>query len=107
LRVPSGIDLVQAAAIPEVFMTAYDALFLQAGLKMGEQVLIHAVGSGVGTAALQLARATGATPIGTSRSKDKLARVRELGLEHGIVPDDKGFADQVKAETKGRMADVI
>lgn len=107
VRVPSGIDLVHAAAIPEVFMTAYDALFLQAGLKMGEQVLIHAVGSGVGTAALQLSRAAGAKAIGTSRSADKLARVRELGLEHGIVPDDQGFAEQVKAATEGRMADVI
>jgi putative PIG3 family NAD(P)H quinone oxidoreductase len=108
LRVPAGVDLVQAAAIPEVFMTAYDALFLQAGLGMGENVLIHAIGSGVGTAALQLAHAAGAQPLGTSRSAAKLERVKaEFGLAHGIVPSEQGFSEQVKAATGGRMADVI
>jgi putative PIG3 family NAD(P)H quinone oxidoreductase len=107
VRVPKGLDLIQAAAIPEVFMTAYDALFLQAGLRMGEHVLIHAAGSGVGTAALQLAKAAGARAIGTSRSAAKLERVKAFGLEHGIVPDEQGFADQVKTATQGRMADVV
>src|SRR5690348_4903301 len=58
VEMPANLDFIQAAAIPEVFMTAHDALFTQAGLHMGEKVLIHAAGSGVGTAAIQLARAT-------------------------------------------------
>ncbi len=109
VRVPRGISLVDAAAIPEVFMTAYDALFLQANLSMGERVLIHAIGSGIGTAALQLALAVGALPIGTSRSQDKLDKVKAMGLgfTHGIVPDERGFADAVKAETQGALADVV
>ena len=107
VRVPRGMSASDAAAIPEVFMTAYDAMFLQAGLLMGERVLIHAVASGVGTAALQLALAAGALPIGTSRSQAKLERVKELGLQHGIVPDERGFADQLKALTGGPLADVV
>ncbi len=107
VRVPAGVSLVEAAAIPEVFMTAYDALFLQAQLTMGERVLIHAAASGVGTAALQLANAVGATPIGTSRSQEKLERVKSLGLQHGIVPGELGFAEQLKAITQGGLADVI
>jgi NADPH:quinone reductase-like Zn-dependent oxidoreductase len=107
LRVPRGLDLAQAAAIPEVFMTAFDALFLQAGLGMGESVLIHAVGSGVGTAALQLALTAGATPIGTSRSASKLEQVKELGLRLGVVPEAQGFAEQVKRASGGEGVDVI
>lgn len=105
--VPGGIDLVTAGGVPEVFATAHDALFTQAGLAMGETVLIHAVGSGVGTAAMQLARAAGATAIGTSRTADKLARAAALGLDHGVVVSDGTFADRVKAATGGRGADVI
>jgi len=67
----------------------------------------HAVGSGVGTAALQLALATGATPIGTTRKQDKLGRLQELGLEHAVVTSDGTFADQVRAAGQGRLADVI
>lgn len=107
MRMPDGMSFEQAAAIPEVFMTAYDALFLQAQLGMGQHVLIHAIASGVGTAALQLARAVGATPIGTSRSTDKLARMKALGLEHGIHTAEPVFAEQVKQITRGRMADVV
>ncbi|HWN69866.1 MAG TPA: alcohol dehydrogenase catalytic domain-containing protein, partial [Haliangium sp.] len=72
--VPRDIDLVHAAAIPEVFFTAYDALFRQGRLAMGEIVLVHAVGSGVGTAAAQLVYLAGARVIGTSRTRDKLDR---------------------------------
>lgn len=107
VRVPRGMSFADAAAIPEVFMTAYDAVFLQGGLTMGQHVLIHAVGSGVGTAALALALAAGATPIGTSRKAQKLARAKALGLEHGILCADATFADQVKDITGGRMADVV
>lgn len=84
---PEGIDLVTAAAIPEAFLTAYDALFTLARTQPGERVLIHAVGSGVGTAALQLANLAGATTIGTSRSAAKLSAARRLGLDHAqLVP---------------------
>src|SRR5439155_5696305 len=68
VEIPENLDFVQAAGVPEVFMTAHDALFTQAGLQMGEHVLIHAAGSGVGTAAIQLTHATGATTFGTSRT---------------------------------------
>jgi NADPH2:quinone reductase len=69
LRVPAGMPLTEAAAIPEVFLTAYDALFAQARLRAGQLTLVHAIGSGVGTAALQLGRLAGAEVYGTSRSE--------------------------------------
>lgn len=84
MRIPQGLSYEEGAAIPEAFLTAYDALFTRLELLMGERVLIHAVGSGVGTAALQLARAAGAVTIGTSRSPEKLRRAGELGLDVAI-----------------------
>ncbi|MYI06567.1 MAG: alcohol dehydrogenase catalytic domain-containing protein, partial [Gemmatimonadetes bacterium] len=72
VAVPEGMETRVAGAIPEVYMTAYDAVFRQAGLQRGETLLIHAVGSGVGTAALQLALRAGARTIGTSRTGAKL-----------------------------------
>ena len=107
LPVPAGLDLPTAAAIPEVFLTAYDALCLQGGLAPGEVALIHAVGSGVGTAAVQLALAVGARPLGTSRTADKLERVEPLGCTDGILVADGRFAEQVKDLTGGRGADVL
>jgi putative PIG3 family NAD(P)H quinone oxidoreductase len=107
VRVPEGMSLSDAAALPEVFMTAYDAMVIQGKLAMGETVLIHAVGSGVGTAALQLANALGATPIGTTRKADKLERARALGLTHGVIAADGGFAEQVKDITGGKLAHVV
>jgi NADPH2:quinone reductase len=105
--VPVGIDLVHAAAIPEVFMTAFDALFVQAGIGLGSFALIHAVGSGIGTAAVQLVNAAGGTPIGTSRKADKLERVKSLGLVHGIVTGEAKFAERVGEITGGRYADAV
>src|SRR5215212_5866097 len=70
--VPAELDWVHAGAMPEAFITAHDALFTRANLQVGERVLIHAVASGVGTAAVQLARAAGAVVYGTSRSAEKL-----------------------------------
>jgi NADPH:quinone reductase len=84
VRIPKSLSWEEAAAVPEVFMTAYDALFRLLDLKVGENLLIHAVGSGVGTAALQLARAAGAITLGTARTPDKLRRATELGLEHAV-----------------------
>lgn len=104
--VPPGMSLPTAGAIPEVFMTAFDAAFVQEGLKPGETLLVHAVGSGVGTAAVQLARRAGATAIGTSRTPDKLERAMELGLRHGVLADER-WPDRVLELTGGRGVDVI
>jgi len=95
LPVPGQVDLIHAAAIPEAFFTAYDALVTRARLARGERVLIHAVGSGIGTAAIQIARLLGAHSLGTSRTPEKLARAKELGLETGISTATSGFRDQV------------
>lgn len=84
-RLPEGLDPIAAGGVPEVFMTAYDALVTRAGLASGERVLVHAVGSGVGTAAVQIARALGATTVGTSRTPEKLERALELGLDDAVV----------------------
>ena len=107
IPVPANIDLVQAAAIPEVFMTAYDALFLQGGIGLGQFALVHAVGSGIGTAALQLVHAAGGVTIGTSRKADKLERLSAFGLAHGIVTSEPLFADRVKEISGGRLAHVV
>lgn len=95
--IPAGMGFTDAAAIPEVFFTAYDAVFVQGGLTMGRSVLIHAVASGVGTAAIQLAKHAGALPIGTTRTESKLARCTDLGLDHGIVVHESKFAERVKS----------
>ncbi len=105
VEIPENLDFVQAAGIPEVFMTAHDALFTQAGLQMGERVLIHAAGSGVGTAAIQLAHATGATVYGTSRTPEKLERARSLGLDVGL--SDQNFAAEVQRLTGGAGVNVV
>jgi len=105
VEIPPNLDFVQAAAVPEVFMTAHDALFTQAGLQMGERVLIHAVGSGVGTAAIQLAHAAGATVFGTSRTPEKLERARALGLEVALSHQD--FAATVNRLTGGNGVHVV
>jgi NADPH2:quinone reductase len=96
LPVPGELSLEQAAAIPEVFLTAFDALFAQGNLRMGETVLLHAVASGVGTAALQLAQTAGARVVGTSRSAAKLERCAELGLVHAIDTADGSFAEKAQ-----------
>lgn len=95
-RIPDGVSFEQAAAVPEAFITAHDAMVGQAGLQGGESLLVHAVGSGVGTAAVQLGRALGAYVIGTARQADKLERAKALGLDAGIVPEAGKFADAVK-----------
>jgi NADPH2:quinone reductase len=105
VEIPENLDFVQAASLPEVFMTAHDALFTQAGLQMGERVLIHAAGSGVGTAAIQLAHTIGATTYGTSRTPDKLERAKPLGLDVGLTAQN--FADEIKQMTHGEGVNVV
>jgi putative PIG3 family NAD(P)H quinone oxidoreductase len=83
--VPDALDLVTAGGVPEVFVTAHDALVTQCGLQRDEVLLVHAVGSGVGTAAVQLGRARGCTVVGTARTAEKLEQARALGLDHGVL----------------------
>lgn len=94
-RIPDRIAFDHAAAIPEAFITAHDAM-TQARLTCGEVLLVHAAGSGVGTAAVQLGAALGAFVIGTARTPDKLERARSLGLDAGVVTENARFADAVK-----------
>jgi putative PIG3 family NAD(P)H quinone oxidoreductase len=106
-RIPARLSFDEAAAVPEAFITAWDAMVTQAGLSAGETVLIQAVASGVGTAAVQVARAIGARSVGTTRTADKLEPARTLGLDHGVVAADGRFAEGVLAATDGRGADVV
>ena len=87
-RIPEGLDPVRSGGIPEAYITAHDALFERARMRPGERVLIHGVGSGVGIAALQIARAAGATTVGTSRTLAKLERATQLGLDEGVLAAD-------------------
>jgi putative PIG3 family NAD(P)H quinone oxidoreductase len=107
MPVPRGFSWEEAAAIPEAFLTAYDALFRQLHLRMGETVLIHAVASGVGTAGLQLARAGGARVVGTSRSPAKLERAKELGLDVAIDASIGSWVDKITATIGGDQVHVI
>lgn len=97
LLIPPSITFAEAAAIPESFLTAFDALVARGRVEPGARVLVHAVGSGLGTAAVQIAHALGATVIGTSRTRSKLDAARALGLDHGIDSSGGGFADALTA----------
>lgn len=103
---PAGASFREAAAVPEAFLTAFDA-FTQARLAPGDVALVHAAGSGVGTAAVQLASALGATVVGTARTKEKLERAAALGLLRGVVAEGGKFAEAVLAATGGRGVDVV
>lgn len=87
-EIPENLDWASAAAVPEAFITAHDALWIQAALRPGETVLINAVGSGVGLAAVQLVRALHAVPYGTSRTAAKLDEAKKYGMEDGMVIRD-------------------
>lgn len=105
--IPDNLSFTEAAAVPEVFITAHDAVFTQCGLKAGEWLLIHAVGSGVGLAGLQLAKANGAKVIGTSRTADKLDRCSDLGLDVPLLTVEPIFADAVMDDTDRAGANII
>ena len=87
-EIPENLDWASAAAVPEAFITAHDALWVQAALRPGETVLVNAVGSGVGLAAVQLVRAIQAVPFGTSRTAAKLDQAKSYGMEDGLVVRD-------------------
>lgn len=107
LRVPAALTLEQAAAVPEAYLTAHDALFTQAHAQPGEWTLVHAVASGVGVATMQLAHAFGLKLIGTSRSAWKLERLRALGLEYEIDATRGDVAEAVRNVTRGAGVDVV
>lgn len=107
IRIPQALSFAEGAAIPEVFLTAYDALVEKAALRMGDVALIHAGGSGVGTAATQLAKAMGARTFVTVGSEEKARKSRELGAGRAILYKSEAFDEVVRAETDGRGADVI
>ena len=106
---PPGLDPVASGAIPEVFLTACDALFTRGRLEQGERVLIHSAGGGVGTAAVQLARLAGAVGVAGTASAPKLERLDERGLPLDLAIDYRlgGFAEAVREWTAGRGIDVI
>jgi len=108
-EIPPNLNWVEAGSIPEVFITAHDGLWKQAGLRPSETVLIHAVGSGVGIAAVQLVRAMNAIPYGTSRTADKLERARKLGMEDGVALDASlsALASAAERWTGKRGVDVV
>ena len=107
-QIPDNLSFTDAAAVPEAFITAHDAIFTLGGLNQGETLLIHAVGSGVGLAALQLAKTRGAIVIGTSRTSDKLERCKEFGLDTAISTENGvNFAVKVNEITDGKGVDVI
>ncbi|MFN8667903.1 MAG: NAD(P)H-quinone oxidoreductase [Gemmatimonadaceae bacterium] len=108
-RIPDALPWTEAAAIPEAFLTAYDAMVTQGAMGAGDFVLVHAVASGVGLAAVQVARAWGARPFGTTRREDKLAVARSLGMEDGIaLPDAPApLVEAVRAWSGGHGADVV
>ena len=108
-EIPPNLSWIEAGSIPEVFITAHDALWKQAALRPSETVLIHAVGSGVGIAAVQLVRAMNAIPYGTSRTADKLDRARKLGMEDGVQLDASlaALAPAIERWTVKRGVDVV
>lgn len=107
MPVPEAWSMAQAAAIPEVWFTAYVNLFLEGTLQPGERVLIHAGGSGVGTAAVQLAHDLGAEAYVTAGAEEKLQRCRELGAVLAINYKEQDFLQEVMAFTNGEGVDLI
>jgi NADPH:quinone reductase len=105
--IPPGLPSGQAACVPVAFGTAGDALFEFGRLQRGETVLVHAGAGGVGIAAVQLARRAGARVLATASRDDKLGRLTELGLDHGINHREADFAGEVRRLTGSRGADVI
>jgi putative PIG3 family NAD(P)H quinone oxidoreductase len=107
LPVPVGVSLTDAAALPEVTCTVWSNVFMIAGLRPDELLLVHGGSSGIGTMAIQLARQIGARVAVTAGTADKLARCADLGATFGINYREQDFVAEVQAATDGRGADVI
>ena len=107
LRLPEDWSFAQGAAIPEVWLTAFLNLFIEGGLAAGQAVLIHAGASGVGTAAIQMAREAGAVVFATAGSEPKRDTCRELGASLAIDYRNRDFAAEILAHTSGKGVDLI
>jgi len=105
--IADDLDAAVAACVPVAFGTAQECLFTAASLEPGQTVLVHAGGGGVGMAAIQLAKQAGATVISTASTDEKLERLRDFGLDHGINYAAEGFVERTRERTGGRGADVI
>jgi NADPH2:quinone reductase len=103
---PKGFDMLQAAALPENYFTVWHNLFERGGLKSGERVLIHGGASGIGTTAIQLAKAFGASVFTTVRTEEKAKAVRALGADHAVIYKDNDWAAEVK-KLSGGGVDVV
>ncbi len=107
LPVPKGLSMVEAAAVPETFFTVWDNVFTRGRLKSGETLLVHGGSSGIGTTAIQLAKARGARVFITAGSAEKCAACEALGADRAINYRDADFVEAVKEETGGKGVDVI
>ena len=107
LKIPKGLSFEQAAALPEVFATAYFNLYMEANLSVGEKVLIHAGASGVGTAAIQICKTKGNPCFVTAGTKEKISRCMELGAEGGAIRNEENFADAIAKWTENNGVQVI
>lgn len=104
---PSRLSFAEAACLPLTFLTSWTMLVRGAQLRPGETVLVHAAGSGVGSAAVQIAKLLGATVIATASTEEKLGHARALGADHLINYSEKDFLEEVKRITSRRMVDVV
>src|SRR2546423_7643219 len=105
--IPEGLDTAPAACVPVAFGTAQECLFTAGNLEAGQTVLIHAGAGGVGMAAIQLAKQAGATVISTASSDEKLERLKDFGLDHGINYATESFVERMRELTDGRGPNVI
>jgi NADPH2:quinone reductase len=107
LAIPAGVSMIEAAAIPETYFTVWHNVFERGALKTGETLLVHGGSSGIGTAAIQLAKAMGARVIATAGSPEKCAACRKLGADVAIDYKSEDFVAASKAATDGKGADLI
>ncbi len=107
LPIPAGFTMTEAAAVPETFFTVWHNVFERGGLKAGETILVHGGSSGIGTTAIQLAKAFDATVIVTAGSVEKCAACMDLGADRAINYRQEDFVEAVKEATGGKGADVI
>src|SRR3989440_3834413 len=105
--IPDGLEAAEAACVPVAVATAQECLFTAGHLESGQTALIHAGAGGVGMAAIQLAKQAGATVISTASSDEKLERLKEFGLDHGINYASESFVERTRELTDGRGVDLI
>lgn len=107
LRVPRGLSMIEAAALPETLFTVWSTVFMRAALQPGESLLVHGGASGIGTTAIQLAKAFGATVYATARTAERCAACTALGVDVAIPYGEQDFVSVIAEHTRGRGVDVI